>query len=195
MYDFLRGCANVCSPSEISVDVGGVGYLVSAPVSTLDKVAASAEPVILYVRLSVREDALRLYGFATVYERTLFDMLIQVKGIGPALALGIMSSIPAADLMTAICQGDVARLKTVRGLGKKTAERIVVELRDKANQVHVPVDGAPATSEPARDAASALIALGYSPNVAERAIATAVASLGSEVDVESLIKEALGYAR
>jgi len=178
----------------VLVDVGGVGYEVLTPAGTLGRARKSGDDVELVVHTHEREDALELFGFASESERRVFRLLIGVPNVGPKTAMGVLSALPAAELSRAVRAGDVARLTKVPGIGRKTAERLVLELKEK-----LAVDGlleAPgvAPSQPAGDAAarltSALTNMGYRASEAEKA----VASLGPRVDsspLAELLREAL----
>ena len=160
-------------PQEAVVDVGGVGYRITIPLSTFYRIGEPGEEVTLLTHTHVREDALALFGFLTGAEQALFERLIEVSGVGPKLAVSILSGIEAPDLVAALRASDVVRLTRIPGVGKKTAERLVLELKDK-------VQGLAATEEPAPAAASgggtkddlvsALLHLGYSRPEAERGV-------------------------
>jgi Holliday junction DNA helicase RuvA len=170
----LRGRLLSLTPELAVVDVHGVGYAVSLPLPTyyeLQKLASGAE-VSLFVHTHVREDALALYGFWTERERALFERLITVSGVGPRLARAILSGLPPEVLLSALAAGDVARLTRIPGVGKKTAERLVLELREKAAEL----EAAPATAATAQDPDDedilvALVNLGYRRADAEKALA------------------------
>jgi holliday junction DNA helicase RuvA len=166
----LRGIAAGRTPDGLVVEVGGVGYLVAATPSVLRRAEAGAE-IIVETYLHVREDALQLYGFADAAERELFTHLLTVNGIGPKVALAVVSGSPAPDLRRAIALGDAARFQAIPGIGKKTAERIVLELREKLAEgadALVAAGGAASVDLVARDA---LVELGYSPVEAEQRLA------------------------
>jgi len=173
----LRGRVLRKSPQEVIVDVAGVGYRVAIPVST-------------FYRL--REDALALFGFLTAHEQDLFERLIQVAGVGPKLAVNILSGIEAAELAAALRGSDIARLTRVPGVGKKTAERLVVELKDKMPPVAAPEAEEEALSEatPKEDLLSALAHLGYSRGEAERGVDRALRENGAG-RFEDLLRRAL----
>ena len=135
MITLLRGILLAKAPTEAVVDVGGVGYGVQIPVSTFEALGDTNTPVTLHTYLHVREDALVLYGFATGEERDTFRLLISVNGIGPKMAQGILSGIGVQDLKDCIARGNVAMLTTVPGVGRKTGERLVVELREKIGKI------------------------------------------------------------
>lgn len=178
MIGHLRGRLLSSSPERVLVDVGGVGYAVRVPLSTyyeLEKRDPRAE-VELLIHTQVREDAIELFGFSTERERTLFEKLISVSGIGPRLAQGILSGMAAEDLLTCLSSGDVHRLVRIPGVGKKTAERLVLELRESASSLRgAPAADEPARAEPAEDLIAALLSLGYRRSEVERAAAAALA--------------------
>lgn len=165
MIAFLRGRVLEKHPNRVIVDVGGVGYDVAVPLSTFYSVGEAGVEISLRVHTHVREDQLALYGFATALELAVFERLISISGIGPRLALAILSGMESRELVTAIQRGDVARLTKIPGVGKKTAERVIIELRDrlpKAVEGAVPGAPAPAPADALRDdLVSALINLGY----------------------------------
>jgi Holliday junction DNA helicase RuvA len=190
----LRGQILEKNPNRVVVDVGGVGYEVSVPLSTFYVVGEPGTSVTLRVYTHVREDTLALYGFATPLEQDLFQRLIAVSGIGPKLALAVLSGIEPADLMRAIERGDVARLTAIPGVGKKTAERIVLELKDRLPRVQAAAAaGAAAAPEPSAlrdDLLSALVNLGYHRPLAEKAVASALEGV-PEGGFERTLKQAL----
>ena len=171
MIGSLRGKLIEKRPSHVLVDVGGVGYQVQVPLSTFAVVGPLHSETTLLIYTHVREDQLALYGFATAREKHCFELLISTSGVGPSLALKILSGMGIEDLVPAIRKGDVARLVLIPGVGKKTAERIVVELRDKLAAVDVEEAGKPRTrSQLESDVASALVNLGYDGRLVDRAI-------------------------
>jgi Holliday junction DNA helicase RuvA len=191
---YLRGRISEKQPNRVIVDVNGVGYDVSVPLSTFYQLAEPGSNVALRIHTHVREDALALYGFATPLEQDLFERLIGVSGIGPRLALAVLSGIEPADLMRAIERGDVARLTSIPGVGKKTSERIVLELKDRlpAARPNAAADGA-ATTESASlrdDVLSALLNLGYHRPLAEKAVASALRTAPDD-SFERILKQAL----
>lgn len=163
MIAFLRGRVLEKHPNRLIVDVGGVGYDVAVPLSTFYTAGDAGDEVSLRVHTHVREDQLSLYGFATALELAAFERLIGVSGIGPKLALSVLSGIEARELIGAIQRGDVARLTRIPGVGKKTAERVVVELRDRLPKALESVGAPAAAPEDALrdDLISALVNLGY----------------------------------
>ncbi len=184
----LRGRPVANTPEGLVVDVGGVGYLVAATPSAVHQ-ADGAHEVALYTYLHVREDALQLYGFAEAAERELFLQLLSVNGVGPKVALAIVSGSPASDLRRAIVLGDTARFQAIPGIGKKTAERIVLELKEKLGDAPVPISSVTAT-EPHVVARDALVELGYSVGEAELALARVDPDLSPEERVRQALKAA-----
>ncbi|MFP5430874.1 MAG: Holliday junction branch migration protein RuvA [Gammaproteobacteria bacterium] len=177
-------------PPILVVDVNGVGYELEAPMSTFYKVTLGA-PVTLYVHQVVREDANLLYGFASREERDMCRTLLKVNGVGPKMALAILSGMEADAFAACIRQGDVTTLTRIPGVGKKTAERLVIEMRDRVGDGPVglaPVGGESAPASPEHDAITALIALGYKAAEAERAVGRIKTDNAS---AEDLIRQAL----
>ena len=184
----LRGRPVSNTPDGLVLDVGGVGYLVAATPSAV-RAAEGAAEVSLHTYLHVREDALQLYRFAEAAERELFLLLLSVNGVGPKVALGIVSGSPAADLRRAIVLGDTARFQAIPGIGKKTAERIVLELKEKIGDAPMPISSAAGT-QPHLVARDALVELGYSVGEAELALAR----VDPELPAEERVREALKAA-
>lgn len=184
----LRGKAVANTPDGLVVDVGGVGYLVAATPSAVGK-ADGADEVSLHTYLHVREDALQLYGFSDASERELFVQLLSVNGVGPKVALAIVSGSPAADLRRAIVLEDTARFQAIPGIGKKTAERIVLELKEKLGDGRAPVASIGGT-QPHLVARDALVELGYSLGEAELALARTDPDLSPEERVREALKAA-----
>jgi len=191
----LRGRLLEKHPNRVIVDVNGVGYDVSVPLSTFYVIGDAGAEVTLRTHTHVREDALALYGFATLLEQELFERLIGVSGIGPKVALAVLSGIEPLELIRAIERGDLARLTAIPGVGKKTAERIVLELKDRLPrpQVAAAALGAEPTAPPSDvrdDVLSALVNLGYHRPLAEKAVASAVTSV-PDGSFERTLKQAL----
>jgi Holliday junction DNA helicase RuvA len=191
MFEHLRGTLAESGPAHAVVDVGGVGYVVSIPLSTYERLPAVGKTAHLYVSLVVREDSHRLFGFATKDERTFFLRLQDVSGVGPAVALGVVSSMSWTTFRSAVLAGDAAQLRRIRGVGKRLSERLVVELKDKLGAP----DAAPATSDPAdaaaRDAQMALERLGFTPDAASSALAAVRAEETGSADAGELVRRAL----
>ncbi|MFO7601692.1 MAG: Holliday junction branch migration protein RuvA [Candidatus Desulfacyla sp.] len=196
MIAHLNGVLLTKSTQSIVIDVGGVGYEVIVPLSTFYALPDVKERVGLLIYTHVREDALILFGFHTRLEKGLFVMLISVSGIGPKLGVNILSGIGPRELLEAIAKGDALRLQAIPGVGKKTAERMALELKDRASKAlgdgDMPQAAAPVGAERRimDDALSALVNLGYSTKSAKMAVDKAQASLG-EMTLEGLIREAL----
>jgi Holliday junction DNA helicase RuvA len=194
MIAHLQGRLLEKYPNRVIVVVQGVGYEVHVPLSTFYVVGEPGSEISLRIHTHVREDALALYGFATLLELQLFERLISVSGIGPKLALAVLSGIEPDNLIAAVRGGDVARLTAIPGVGKKTAERIGLELRDKM-AAFLPAEGAAASSMSPNeslkaDVLSALLNLGYHRPLAERALEAALKAPG-EATVEKTLRLAL----
>lgn len=177
-------------PQEVVVDVSGVGYRVMIPVTTFYRLGEPGEAVSLRIHTHVREDALLLFGFLGAYEQSLFESLITVSGVGPKLALNILSGIEAPELVAALRQRDLVRLTRIPGVGKKTAERLIVELQDKAANMATADVAITPTSSAKDDLVSALVHLGYGRPDAERAVERVLAT-GAESKFEDQLRAAL----
>lgn len=189
----LRGRISEKHPNRIVVDVNGVGYDVSVPLSTFYGLGELGSEIALRIHTHVREDALSLFGFATKLEQQLFERLIGVSGIGPKVGLAVLSGIEPADLIRAIEREDIARLTAIPGVGKKTAERIVLELKDRLPRAEIAApSGAGAVESPVLkdDVLSALINLGYHRPLAEKAVESAVRAT-PDGDFKGTLKQAL----
>ena len=197
MIALLRGVLAEKHPNQAIVETGGVGYDVTIPVSTFTKLPDAGSEVRLRIHTHVREDALALYGFLTQDEKALFEKLISVSGIGPTLAVKILSGLAAPDLVLSIRRGEVEKLVKLPGVGKKTAERMVLELRDKLPPVtgEEPTTPAPEALSPVdQDVLSALLNLGCARPQAEAAVRKAKAA-GAPADFEPLFRRALELVR
>jgi len=193
MIGQLRGWLAEKRPNQIIVDVGGVGYLVQVPLSTYAALGELHTEVSLLIHTHVREDALTLYGFVSAREKHFFELLLSASGVGPSLALKILSGMNVEELVPAIRGSDLGRLTKIPGVGRKTAERIVVELKDKLDAVAVEPVERPAAASPAgieADVVSALVNLGYDPRVAEQAVEAARREAGA-ANFEKLLRTAL----
>lgn len=186
-------------PNAVIIDVGGVGYDVTIPVSTFYEIGEPGSDVSLKIHTHVREDVIQLFGFWTGREKELFSKLTSVSGVGPKLAITMLSGMPAADLIDAITNNDLARLTSIPGVGRKTAERVVVELRDKLATISLEAreadraasrDHAPGDAAVRDDTVSALMALGYPKAIAERAVSFAMREEG-ERTIEAVLRRAL----
>ena len=190
MIGYLKGKVLSKKPTKLLIDVNGVGYLVNISISTFEKIA-DMEEVSLYTYLSVRESALDLFGFYSLAEKEMFEVLIGVNGIGPKSAQGILSGIQIADLKEAVRTGNISRLVSIPGIGKKTAERMLIELRDKVDSVADTGENLLRGSSSVRgDAIAALINLGYNQKIAER-IVQAILDKNPNSSIEEVIKNAL----
>ena len=185
------------APTHAVIDVGGIGYGLAISLQTFDQLPSVEEDVRLFTHLHVREDRMELFGFISVEEREVFELLIAVSGIGPNSALTILSGMTLRDLQDAILQERVNELTQIKGIGRKTAERLVLDLRDKV-QLTAPVGGEEATEIPDAEAASteaaalALMTLGYAGPVARQAVRKVLdKNPGDELTVQQLIKLAL----
>lgn len=194
MIGRISGILLVKQAPEILVDVGGIGYELQVPMSTIYQLPELGQNVSLHTHFVVREDAQLLYGFASLSERRLFRTLIKVNGVGPKLALTILSGIDGDEFVRCVRDGDTATLVRLPGVGKKTAERLLVEMRDRLKDWHVDVSSATlggatiSSNSSAAEAESALVALGYKPAEASKAIA---AVRGDADSSEQLIRSAL----
>jgi Holliday junction DNA helicase RuvA len=197
MITFLRGRLVEALPTQVTVDVHGIGYEVLIPLSSYDRLPAPGSDVTLLTHLAVREDAHTLYGFMTAQERELFRLLVNtVTGIGPKLALNILSGMNVAALRGAVANSDVKALSQISGVGRKTAERIVVELRDKigpagAWEAASARHGLLPADQKVNDAVLALLALGFKQADAHAAVRAALARLGEQAGVEDLVRACL----
>jgi Holliday junction DNA helicase RuvA len=199
MIASLRGFLISKSPTEIVVDVHGTGYAVSIPLSTFERLGDIRSEVTLLTHMHVREDAIQLFGFATEEERALFRLLISVTGIGPKMGQSILSGIPVSDLKQHIAGGNLSALVAVPGIGRKLAERLVVELRDKLGKLEsdvAPIAGSsPEQIRVRNEALLALTSLGYPRAVAEKALRAALGEAeGANASLQALIKLALRHA-
>jgi Holliday junction DNA helicase RuvA len=199
MIAYLRGRLLEKHPNQVVVETGGVGYDVSIPVSTFSLLPEPGAEVSLHVHTHVREDALALFGFHSRQEKALFEKLITVSGIGPRLAVAVLSGLPLPELVSAIRGGALEHLVRIPGVGRKTAERIVVELRDKLDELAA--GGPPRAATPAaplsaleQDVLSALLNLGCTRPVAEKAVFKAKAA-GAPAEFEPLFRRALEFVR
>jgi Holliday junction DNA helicase RuvA len=192
MIGLLRGRLLEKRPNQVILDVGGVGYLVAVPLSTFAALGDLHAEVTLLIHTHVREDALALYGFLSAREKHFFELLLGASGVGPSLALKILSGMNVEELVPAIRTGDLARLTKIPGVGRKTAERMVVELKDKLEAVAIETDK-PAPSSPAgveADVKSALLNLGYDERTADAALDEAKREAGTS-NFEKLLRVAL----
>jgi Holliday junction DNA helicase RuvA len=197
MIGQLRGKLAEKRPNSVLVDVGGVGYVVAVSLSTYAGLGELHTEVTLLIHTHVREDALALYGFISAREKQLFEMLISASGVGPSLALKILSGMSVEELVPAIRGNDLARLTKIPGVGRKTAERMVVELKDRLDAIGAEVMRKPvmasaggAVTDVEADVLSALVNLGYDARTAEEAVASGARTAG-EGNFENLLRAAL----
>ncbi len=188
MIGYLTGKIISKKPTEILLDVNGVGYQINITTVTFESIS-SEESVSLYTYLSVKEDSLTLYGFSTLAEKDMFKLLIGISGIGPKLAQSILSGIQIDDLKSAIQEGNLSRIIAVPGIGRKTAERLIVELRDKV-EATIDMSGETSFSSVRSDAIAALTNLGYNKNKADKIIRSII-NTEPEIQIEDLIRKAL----
>lgn len=190
----LRGQLVKRDPAHVIVEVNGVGYRVFVPLSTYYRLPDERTEVFLHTVTHLREDALHLYGFITERERALFDLLRGVTGIGPRLAINILSGITAEELAAAIGRADLVRLSAIPGVGRKTSERIILELKEKILPLLEPAAAAPEgdrSEEVLQDVVSALLNLGYNRSAASKAAAKALRTVDGDQDFETVIRQAL----
>lgn len=196
MITFLEGILAEKQPGRAVVSVGGVGYEVWIPLSSFDRLPPEGAPCRVLTYHHVREDAQELFGFATEGERRLFLMLYSVSGVGPKTALGVLGGLSVREIKVAIAEGDVKRLSSVKGLGRKTAEKIIVELKDKLTEGEVleaTAGAQPASAEEmrTRDAILALISLGYKQADAQKMVKDALPGTAGTATVEDVVRRAL----
>jgi len=192
MIGCLTGKIKDKTPTKIILDVNGVGYLVNISISTFEKIT-ELDSVSLYTYLNVKEDALDLYGFFTPEEKEMFQLLISISGVGPKLAQSILSGIQIDELQDAISNANVGRITAIPGIGKKTAERLVVELKDKIDSITFESPHIKSVSYNVKnDAVRALTNLGYNQKTADNAVRTVLES-GKDLQIEEVLKEALAF--
>lgn len=187
MIGYLTGKIISSKPTQILIDVNGVGYSVNISINTFEKIAEK-EIVSLFIHTSVKEDSITLFGFFTQSEKEMFELLISISGIGPKLGLGILSGIMVDDLIYAISTGNVSRLIAIPGIGRKTAERVVLELKNKVNNIKP--DGVIKETSAKDEAIAALTTLGYQRQVAEKIVRDLLVE-NSKYPLEELIKKSL----
>ncbi|MCF6156516.1 MAG: Holliday junction branch migration protein RuvA [Candidatus Brocadia sp.] len=194
MLDYIRGQVVGKSPTRLILEVAGIGYLLHIPLSTFEKIPNHGEITIL-TQLFIREDQIKVFGFATAEERDLFQLLLSVNGIGPNTAIMILSGSTVEDVRYAVIHEDAKALEKIKGVGKKTAERIILELKGIIKEITT----SPHNNRDARqkalvsDAVMALVSLGYGRSVAENAVSEAIKKLRTVDNVEVLVREALKY--
>lgn len=201
MIAYLKGTVLEASPLELILDVQGVGYAIQIPITTAEKIPPVGQNCELYIHSVYREDCASLYGFVTKSERDFFRLIIEkVSGIGPRIALSILSKMSVEILQNAIFNQDTSLLSQCPGIGKKTAERLVIELKDKVSTSNQSLNSgnslagskANYSNSKYQDAVSSLITLGYKLPEADKRVSKALQNLGADVPTEAIIKEALG---
>lgn len=192
MIAHLRGKLLKAGPSWLIIDTGGVGYRVLAPVTTLSSLPPEGQEVALHIHTSVREDAIELFGFAEEVEKEVFETLTSVSGVGPKMALAVISAVPVRDLASAV-RADGARLQSVPGIGKKTAGRIALEVGEKLQNLALlaSADQPAAAHDVLGDVVEGLVALGYSRADAHRSAQSAMKAVGASAEASEVIREAL----
>jgi len=196
---YLEGKLIEKNPTHLILEVNGVGYSVNIPVSSYASVGEVGQTVKVLTYQYVREDELKLYGFSSHQERDLFELLISVNGVGPRVALGILSSISVEDFQRSVLAEDLDVLTHISGVGKKTAQRLIVELKEKLGKVDLGIEKAVEVKEgigiPAEEAVLALVSLGYNKLDARKAVQKANSESEESLPIEELIKRALKYAK
>ncbi|MDN3510321.1 MAG: Holliday junction branch migration protein RuvA [Candidatus Jettenia sp. CY-1] len=194
MLDYIRGRVISKSPTRLILEVLGIGYRLHIPLSTFEKIPNHGKVTIL-TQLFIREDQIKMFGFATGEERDLFQLLLSVKGIGPNTAITILSGSTVDDIRHAVMHEDVKALEKIKGIGKKTAERIILELKENVKELakSVPIGMSVQQRALISDAVMALISLGYGRMVAEKAVSEAAKKLQEIDTIEALVREALKY--
>jgi Holliday junction DNA helicase RuvA len=187
MIGYLTGKIISSKPTQILLDVNGVGYTVNISINTFEKISEK-EIVSLFIHTSVKEDSITLFGFFTQSEKEMFELLISISGIGPKLGLNILSGIVVDDLKSAISNGNVSRLIAIPGIGRKTAERVVLELRNKVDSIKA--DGSIKITSAKDEAISALTTLGYQRQIADKVVRDLL-SENLDYSLEELIRKAL----
>jgi holliday junction DNA helicase RuvA len=192
MISYVKGMLDHKEPSYVIVDVNGVGYEVFVPLSTYGKLPTIGSQVKLHTHHYVREDAMQLYGFLSTEEKETFELLLSISGIGSKVALSILSTLSVDEFRRSIAQGDMKALTKIPGIGKKSAERMLLELKDKVGKMRVEEDTMRIfDSESINEAVSALINLGATQSMAEYAVYKAEKMLGKEAAIEDIISQAL----
>lgn len=194
MLDYIRGRVISKSPTRLILEVAGIGYLLHIPLSTFEKIPKHGEVTIL-TQLFIREDQIKIFGFATGEERDLFQLLLSVNGIGPNMAITILSGSIVEDIKRAVINEDSKALEKIKGVGKKTAERIILELKETIKGITTSISMGMDVQQKAlvSDAVMALISLGYGRSIAEKAVSDAAKKLQIIDNIEVLVREALKY--
>lgn len=195
MLEYIRGRIISRSPTQLVLEAEGIGYRLHVPLSTFEKVPDHGEAKLL-TQLVIKDDHIKLFGFASTEERELFELLLSISGIGPSTALTILSGSSVRDFREMVLNNDSKALERVKGIGRKTAERIILELKEAMGAnfpIYTPSPQALKTQRVISDAITALVSLGYSRPLAEKAVNDALKRLDSSASVETLIKESLKH--
>ena len=192
MFDYIHGNIAHITPTTATIETNGIGYKINIPLSTYERIS-NEESTKLYTKLSIRDDELKIYGFSTLEERDLFNLLLSVNGVGPNMALTILSSSSVSQFERYVVENDPKSLQHIKGIGKKTAERIMLELKETIRSILPEAVSSTETKKMATisDAIMAMISLGYTRPEAEKAVNSASRKLDISDGVEVLIKEAL----
>jgi Holliday junction DNA helicase RuvA len=192
MISYVKGILDHKEPGHVIIDVSGLGYEVFIPLSTYEKLPALGNQVKLHTHHHIREDAMQLYGFISQEEKDTFVLLMTISGVGAKVALSVLSAVSVDEFRRSVAQGDMKSLTKIPGIGKKSAERMMLELKDKVGMIHVDTDTA-RIFEPVsiNEAVSALLNLGASPQMAEFAVYKAEKILGKDARIEEIIAQAL----
>ncbi|HVA97991.1 MAG TPA: Holliday junction branch migration protein RuvA [Bacteroidia bacterium] len=192
MYHHIEGKLIEKTPTYAVIDCGGVGYILQISLNTFSKINVNEKCKLYAEQMYVRDDMPRFFGFADLLERTLFRQLTSVSGVGGTSALLMLSSLSAVEIQQAIVSGNVALIKSVKGIGEKTAQRIIVDLRDKLGKMDIGTDFfIPSNNTLKEEALSALVMLGFAKNTAEKAVDKVLQTVGDAASVEQVIKQAL----
>src|SRR3990170_2614178 len=194
MLDYIRGQVVSKSPTRLILEVAGIGYLLHIPLSTFEKIPNHGEVTVL-TQLFIKEDQVKVFGFATREERDLFQLLLAVNGIGPNTAITILSGSSVSDIKNAVINEDAKALEKIKGVGRKTAERIILELKETIKEITTSISTGMDVQQKAlvSDAVMALISLGYGRSIAEKAVSDAAKKLQTIDNIEVLVREALKY--
>lgn len=192
MIAYIRGVLDHKEPNRVVMDVGGVGYEIFIPLSTYQQLPAIGDQVKLFTHHHVREDAANLYGFLSSEEKEIFEMVLSISGVGAKVALSILSAISVDEFRRSVAQGDMKTLTKIPGIGKKSAERMVLELKDKIGKIHLDERMVRILeAESGNDAVAALLSLGATSSAAEYAVYRAERLLGKDAKIEELIAQSL----
>ncbi len=192
MFDYLKGKLIEAAPPKVVIEIQGMGYSIFAPLNTFSKLPQVGEMTHLYISEVIREDSHKLFGFITKTDRDLFEKVTGVSGIGPKTALALIGHLDASDLQIAITGANIKLLSKIPGIGKKTAERLIIEMRDKVNKLDItPLSTNPTHHSLANDALNALTNLGYKPLEAQKAVKKALSECDDEVNLSTLITTTL----